>query len=65
MAFALGASVRFEVDGTAAEVAAAFEEASGPTAPADSLLGPEALAVEDVASVEGTAFSAPAVVSVV
>ena len=59
-AFALDASARFGVDGTAAE-AAAFEEASDPTAPADSLLGPEAPAVEVVASAVGTALPAPAV----
>ena len=60
-AFALDASVRFEVDGTAAEVAAAFEEVSEPTAPADSLLVPEASSVEAVASAVGTALPAPAV----
>lgn len=48
-------------DGTAAEAAAAFEEASGPTASADSLLGPEAPDVEAVASAVGTVLSAPAV----
>lgn len=53
--------MRFGVDGTAAEAAAAFEEASDPTAPADSLLGPDAPAVEVVASAVGTAPPAPAV----
>ena len=60
VAFALDASVRFVAGGTAAEAAAAFEEASDPTASADSLLGPEAPAVEAVASAVGTALSAPA-----
>lgn len=58
------ASVRFAVAGIAAEAVAAFEEVFESIALANSLLGPEVLAVEAVASVAGIALSALSVVPV-